>query len=166
MPKKVNVNECIGCGSCAGDCPVFAIKLTEVATINESECIDCGVCINNCPVGAIVESNNETTSYNDSEDYNNLVKRFMDFDKEVNELIMLVSPYVEDDNITEEGRNFYYSILGRLGDAGEKMYDLLDASVVYRKDAFICSLKGSLMEIYDILDSLVEVLSSRYSLDD
>lgn len=49
-------DECISCGSCAGECPVEAIS--EGAShfeINPDTCIDCGTCAGTCPVGAISE---------------------------------------------------------------------------------------------------------------
>ena len=49
-------DECISCGSCAGECPVEAIS--EGAShfeINPDACIDCGTCAGICPVSAISE---------------------------------------------------------------------------------------------------------------
>ena len=45
MAYKIGDN-CIMCGSCAGNCPVGAISEGD-------DCILCGLCGKNCPVGAI-----------------------------------------------------------------------------------------------------------------
>lgn len=46
--------ECIGCGACAGECPVGAIAdAGGKYEIEASACIECGACAGGCPVGAI-----------------------------------------------------------------------------------------------------------------
>lgn len=54
MPRKIT-DSCIACGTCAGECPVEAIKEGDIYSIDPSVCIDCGVCESACPMGAIVE---------------------------------------------------------------------------------------------------------------
>ncbi len=48
-------DECIACGSCAGECPVEAISEGDIYVIDSEACIECGACAGTCPIGAIVE---------------------------------------------------------------------------------------------------------------
>ena len=57
MPRIINPELCVACGSCAVVCPVSAISAGDAAySINADECIDCGACEGTCPNGAISEA--------------------------------------------------------------------------------------------------------------
>ena len=46
---------CVGCGTCEGNCPVGAITSGSPFVIDKDKCVSCGTCAGNCPVGAISE---------------------------------------------------------------------------------------------------------------
>ena len=48
--------ECVGCGTCAANCPVPCIEVGTPYKIDETACIDCGTCAENCPVGCIAKA--------------------------------------------------------------------------------------------------------------
>ncbi len=49
----VDPNECVGCGTCARNCPSAAIKLTKKKAAIGPACLACGACFESCPNGAI-----------------------------------------------------------------------------------------------------------------
>lgn len=50
---KINKEKCIGCGKCAGLCPMKNITIEEKKAISHKSCTMCYRCANNCPVQAI-----------------------------------------------------------------------------------------------------------------
>ena len=57
MAYKIDETQCIGCGTCAGNCPVACIAENGgVYKIDETQCIGCGTCAGNCPVACISEN--------------------------------------------------------------------------------------------------------------
>ena len=54
MPRIIDADECISCGSCAEVSPEDAIAESEEAyVIDPEKCTDCGTCEPECPVDAI-----------------------------------------------------------------------------------------------------------------
>jgi len=51
----VDVEKCIGCGSCYSVCPqgVFVIRKGKSYAVHEERCVMCRACITHCPVDAI-----------------------------------------------------------------------------------------------------------------
>ena len=52
----VITDECVMCGSCAGECPVGCISEGDGKyVIDQDACAGCGSCVAACPTDAIVE---------------------------------------------------------------------------------------------------------------
>ena len=52
----VITEDCVTCGTCAGECPVEAINEGDIYVIDADKCLSCGTCADACPTGAIVEA--------------------------------------------------------------------------------------------------------------
>ena len=47
-------DECVACGTCAGECPVEAISEGDGKYVIDADtCMECGACADGCPAGAI-----------------------------------------------------------------------------------------------------------------
>ena len=51
----VITEDCVACGTCAGECPVEAISEGDIYKIDADKCISCGSCAATFPTGAIIE---------------------------------------------------------------------------------------------------------------
>ncbi|MBE6299291.1 MAG: 4Fe-4S binding protein [Bacteroidales bacterium] len=51
----VITEDCVACGTCAGECPVEAISEGDIYVIDPDKCLSCGTCADACPTGAIIE---------------------------------------------------------------------------------------------------------------
>ena len=57
MARKINGDDCVSCGICAGECPFDAITQgDDYYVIDADACQDCGACEGACPQSAIVEA--------------------------------------------------------------------------------------------------------------
>ena len=54
MAVKIDVEKCVGCGTCVEECPSDALSLEdEIAVVDDDLCVECGLCIEVCPSEAL-----------------------------------------------------------------------------------------------------------------
>ena len=50
---NVDVKKCIGCGSCAADCPIQSIRVKDGKAVPGQLCLECGHCTALCKQKAV-----------------------------------------------------------------------------------------------------------------
>ena len=50
---NVDLEKCVGCGTCVQDCPLGAIRLKKKKAAIDDRCSQCGACMRVCPEEAI-----------------------------------------------------------------------------------------------------------------
>jgi ferredoxin len=75
--RETELAECIGCGACADNCPVDAVKMTDdKPEVDPDWCIGCGVCAVSCPAEVIsIKRRLEKQSPETFEDLHRLIKQ-------------------------------------------------------------------------------------------
>jgi ferredoxin len=54
MIYRIDPSLCVGCGACAGNCPISAIEqVDDKYKINPNSCVGCGACESICPINAV-----------------------------------------------------------------------------------------------------------------
>lgn len=55
MSRRIDDQQCVGCGKCQSVCLVGCIDQTSTRSrkVKEEECVDCGACQLICPKGCI-----------------------------------------------------------------------------------------------------------------
>ncbi|MHA1297716.1 MAG: indolepyruvate ferredoxin oxidoreductase subunit alpha, partial [Promethearchaeota archaeon] len=54
MKIKVDIEKCVGCGTCVETCPFnFRKVVDDKVVVDADQCVGCGRCIKVCPQGAI-----------------------------------------------------------------------------------------------------------------
>lgn len=51
---QVDVEKCVGCGTCVRDCPLEAVRLVEKKAVIGPACTECGACLRVCEQGALL----------------------------------------------------------------------------------------------------------------
>jgi len=50
---NIDIDKCVGCGTCVQDCPLGAIRLKRKKAVIDDRCSQCGACMRVCPEEAI-----------------------------------------------------------------------------------------------------------------
>ncbi len=82
---NVDLEKCIGCGTCKADCPAANITIKEGKAVHGRFCLECGHCTAVCPQKAVEFSGDydpaEVLEYDDPKKFTLDPERFLDFVK-------------------------------------------------------------------------------------
>ncbi len=85
MMVKVDVEKCIGCGTCAADCPVFSIRVKDGKAVPGKMCLECGHCTAVCKQKAVTligdYNPSEVLEYDDPKQFEMTPDRLLNFVK-------------------------------------------------------------------------------------
>ncbi|MHA1369154.1 MAG: 4Fe-4S dicluster domain-containing protein [Promethearchaeota archaeon] len=70
---SVEIEKCVGCGTCFDVCPMLIFKIDEskhkVEIIDSKSCVNCRVCVNRCPTGTLFLAPETEAAKKSFEDY-------------------------------------------------------------------------------------------------
>ncbi len=142
----VDVEKCIGCGTCAGDCTVSSIRLVDGKAVPGSFCIECGHCTAVCKQQAVTllgdYDPSEILEYDNPRNFEISPDRFLNFVKFRRSIRQFREEPVSDSDINK------ILEVGRYTQTGANMQSL----------RYIVLTKNTLQEITPIaLKALVEL---------
>jgi len=101
----VDIDKCIGCGSCAADCNIFSITVKDGKAVPGKFCLECGHCTAVCKQKAVALLGNydpaEILEYDDPEKFNIAPERLLNFVKFRRSVRQYTAEPVSDEDIAK-----------------------------------------------------------------